>query len=497
MLDSNTLMDQERQASLWRGFETLSRFPDWLADARNPELVSHSLSRLVPELISGSKRLVGCSVGHIRYKNDYWTGLYKLMVARPGDTQHRTIPLQGAIYPPGVLQGGQAKVSGSLGEEGWQVDLPELNLVLKTQEPETILASLERLTDPEQSRQFLMESIRANSPAYRDLRIETCSPKVVRYKPGSRCTVVYHLKYPDGASGSENWPDLVVAKTYRGEKGKNAYDSMAALWNSPVRSHNVVTIAEPLAYNPEMKVLIQGPIREEQTLKLLVASALQAGSTEALGELRDFMAQTARGLAEIHQSRVGLGRDWGWQDEMAEVKDRIERLSVAIPGLEPAGQPLLDRLDQIAAATTPDPLVPSHGSFRPAQVLLYKGEIGFIDFDSFCQSEPSNDLALFLSTLYSIGLGASDLEEEQEGPSALDASAREARFNLLCSIHDEFVEEYEKYAPVSRQRLALWETLEVVMFVLHGWVKIKVSEMDNIVYLLKKMLVNNRIAEPQ
>ena len=35
-----------------------------------------------------------------------------------------------------------------------------------------------------------------------------------------------------------------------------------------------VTMAEPLAFVPELSVLVQGPIREEQTLKELIRSAL-------------------------------------------------------------------------------------------------------------------------------------------------------------------------------------------------------------------------------
>ena len=75
-----------------------------------------------------------------------------------------------------------------------------------------------------------------------------------------------------------------------------------------------------------------------------------------------------------------------------------------LPELATSIDPLVERLKALAAENPPDALVPSHGSFRPAQVLVHQGKIGFIDFDSFAQSEPSLDLALFLGTVRNIGI---------------------------------------------------------------------------------------------
>ncbi len=156
---------------------------------------------------------------------------------------------------------------------------------------------------------------------------------------------------------------------------------MAALWKSSLGSSKVVQIAEPLAYSPEERVLIQGPVREERTLKDLIRRTLQTGSSQDMDELKYFMRKTAAGLAELHRSNVRIGRDWVWSDEVAEIQDRIDRLSTAVPSLTLSADALISRLNLIASETSADPLVPTHGSFRPAQVLLYEGNIGFIDFD--------------------------------------------------------------------------------------------------------------------
>jgi len=497
MSETGMLFDQEQDSAVWNGLETFSRLPDWLIAARDPDRICDTLSHIVPEFKEGRLLLQKCDVGHIRYKTDRWTGLYHLVTSLPGDDISQTVVLEGAIYPPGVIPPGKPQVEGAIGMEGWHAVIPDLNLELKTQESEKVLGSLAFLTDPEESRHFLMRNIQAGSRKYQNIEIQASNPKVVRYKPGSRCTVLYNLEFPQNTPPDHKWPDLVVAKIYRGEKGKNAFDGMLALWNSPLGSSGAVQIAEPLAYIEEERVMIQGPIYEETTLKRFMTAAFRAGTPEAIEELDQVMRKTAAGLAELHQTNVALGEIWDWEDEMSEVRERVERLSTSYPGLVQAADPLLNRIQQLADACPPDPLVPSHGSFRPAQVLLYKDQIGFIDFDSFCQAEPANDLALFLSTVMSLGLTNSDFDEVRDSGSTMDDDTRRARFEMAMSLSEKFLDEYEKHRPVSRQRVALWETLDIFMLVLHGWIKVKVGESSDILYLLERFLQSKKfVATP-
>ena len=496
MSETEMVFDQEQDSAIWNGLGTFSRLPDWLVAARDPDRICDSLSHLVSEFNEGRLLLQKCDVGHIRYKEDRWTGLYHLTTCLPGENTPQTVILEGAIYPPGVISQGNPQVEGAFGMPGWHAVIPDLNLKLKTQESETVLGSLAFLTDPEESRHFLMRNIQAGSSKYHDMEIQASNPKVVRYKPGSRCTVLYNLEYSQNMRPDRPLPELVVAKIYRGVKGKNAFDSMMALWGSPMGSSGTVQIAEPLAYNEQERVMIQGPIREEKTLKRFMTAAFKAGTPEAIEELNQVMRKTAAGLAELHKSNVALGQVWDWEDEMSEVRERIERLSTAYPDVARAADPLLDRLNQLAAACPPDPLVPTHGSFRPAQVLLYKDEIGFIDFDSFCQSEPANDLALFLSTVMSLGMTNSDFDEARDIGSTMDEKTRQARFELAMSVSENFLDEYEKHSPVSRQRVALWETLDIFMLVLHGWIKVKVGELSDILYLLERYLQAKKFVGP-
>ena len=258
---------QKQDTLIWEKFQTLRDLPDWMMAARDPDHICAAFSQAIPEFQAGQLILRQCDSSNIRYKGENWQGFYELMVSQPGEDDTIEINFQGILFPPDVFSDRRLLVENSLGSPDWHAVIPALHLELWPKKPEGVLSALELLVDPEQSRQYLMSRIRSASPAYQNLEIQASHPKIARYKPGSRCTIVYRLDYPQGAGADGHWPELVVAKTYRKEKGQNAYESMRALWDFPLSSGTAVKIAEPLAYDPELKVMLQGPIRQEKTLK--------------------------------------------------------------------------------------------------------------------------------------------------------------------------------------------------------------------------------------
>ena len=104
------------------------------------------------------------------------------------------------------------------------------------------LPALGDIIDPIAVRDLLQEVI--VEAGYRDAAVTTCRPNVVRYKPGSRCTVVVEVDY-EHANGNRPGPDPIVIKTHQGEKGQTAWAAMTALWQSPLAKGGIVTLAEP------------------------------------------------------------------------------------------------------------------------------------------------------------------------------------------------------------------------------------------------------------
>jgi hypothetical protein len=267
---------------------------EWLNVVVDPQHVRTALIRHVPEFAGGGWRLDHCQVKRLRLrdKGGCWTGAYLLTVTEEATGATQTAAVVGTLYPPGFPEPAVTSNGHTFGSADWHYYLPELRLELQTQPKESALPALAQLTDPEQACPLLETGIRSGSSAYPDLSVQACHPQVMRYKPGSRCTVLYHLDY--GADAQPGWPGLVVAKTYRGDKGENAYRGMRALWESPLGKSPTVEIAEPLAYLPTINVLIQGPIRQQQTLKELIRQVIYGDGAHLAPLLDDYLHQFAR-----------------------------------------------------------------------------------------------------------------------------------------------------------------------------------------------------------
>ena len=496
MSDASRLTQEGRDAAITTGLKHFSNFPDWLASIKDHEHTLRVLSRDISELADGRMILKKCKIGHVYYREGVWHNRCTLKIRMPDESKEKNIELNGILYPPGSLDVDHSLSEGNFGTDGWHAVFTELNLELKTLEPETELAALGVLTDPEKACEFLERSLRSASLAYHNIQLQSCTPEIARYKPGDRCTILYQLEYAPDTPAEIHAPPFVVAKTTRQEKERNAFASLSALWNSPFGSNSSVRIAEPIAYDPKLKVFIQGPVWEEKTLAELILTALDEGTPEALAEASNVLRKTGQGLAELHQSGIAVGQVVSWADELKEVEANLFPLCTVFSDLAPAAEPFLNRLKQLEAATTPDPFVPSHGTFRPVQVLLHKGDLGFIDFDSFCQSEPARDLSMFLTSMMSIGLAVpSSGKGKDPDPTIGDQPAWEARFKQVAFIREQFLNAYEQHQLVSRQRVSLWEALNLFYFVVSGWTKAKTDEVPLLVRLLDRFLLETHLFE--
>ncbi|MCV2491803.1 hypothetical protein OF117_20865 [Geodermatophilus sp. YIM 151500] len=472
--------------------EAFAELPDWLARVMAPGRAAAALREAVPEFTRPGVELVGAEVDRLRAKGELW--LVHCRVTLVEDDATTELVLTGRLLPPGSPPP-PAAPGAALGEPGWWCWLPDLRLLLEVEDADPGLPALPALVDADEAAAVLQRSLR---DAGHDVEVAGCEPDVVRYKPGSRCTIVYRMRYR-GTPG----PDPLVVKTHQGDKGRTAWEAMRALWERPVARDGVVTLAEPLAYLPEERVLVQGPVPEERTLKDLARDALgqawaaapagPAGAGRAaLGELREMLARTAAALAALHGSGAEYGRTASWDDELAEVRDVLARLALSVPHIGTAAEPLLARLEALDSSAAADPLVSAHHDFRPAQVLLHAGRIGFIDFDGACRAEPALDLGRFRAKLRDIGMTAIPAADRpRPGDPRLDRHLR-----LLDDLCDGFLAGYRRHASVTPARVVLWETTDLLTALLHAWTKVRTARVDPRLALLRHTLATDPALAP-
>lgn len=441
--------------------EDFATLPPWLVDVMTPGRVAQSLRRSVPEVASGAVELLEADVDRLRSKGDQW--LVHCRVSTRVGGEPRDVVLTGQVVPPGrPAEPVDAAPGAAFGEPGWRTYLEELRLELEVEVADAALPALPWLVDPDLAAQFLQGVLRG--AGHEDV-VTGCVPNVARYKPGSRCTLVYDMTYAAGSG-----PDPLVVKTHQGDKGRVAWDAMRALWERPLASGDVVTLGEPLAYLPEERVLVQGPVPEDRTLKDLAREALRIAGGERLAELRTALSDTARALAALHTSGATYGRTATWRDELDEAREVLERLARTLPHIAEAAEPLLRRLEALDSKVAADPVVSAHHDFRPAQVLLNAGRIGFIDFDGACMAEPALDLGRFCGKLRDIGVSA-----HLDAGRPLEGEPFREHLRLVDELCEEFVAEYCAHAPLTPERVVLWETIDLLTAVLHTWTKVRIA----------------------
>ena len=457
-----------------------AEIPEWLAAAMRPESVSGSLRRHVPELATGEVTLVRCTPDRLRAKGDEWLARYTLLL-QWADGSSDEVVLVGRLLSPDhpMTEHEPPAAPAPFALPGWAGVLPDLRLDLRVQATDEGLPSLPDLVDPEAAARLLQPLVR--QAGYHDADIVTCHPTVVRYKPGSRCTIVVEVVYRPTGSGPRP-PSPVVVKTHQGDKGETAWAAMTALWQRPETWRDVVQLAEPLAYLPDRRILVQGPVPEECTLKDLAREAIASGDIGLLDRLRDELTATARGLAAVHGSGASYGGVATLEGELAEVTEVVQRLSLSVPQLGAAAAPLLAALEERCRGVPAEPPVPSHHDFRPAQVLLDHGRIGFIDFDGASMAEPALDLGRFRAKLRDIGI--STLGELREGTDARVAP----NLALLDQLCDRFLAAYLVHAPVSVERVLLWETCDLMTTMLHAWTKVRLARLRPRLVILEHQL---------
>lgn len=448
-----------------RALESFAELPDWLSALMRPGGLEQSLRRHVPEIADGRLELVSCRADQLRAKDDQWHARCRVTVSGAGiDGDEHEVVLVGLLHPPGRPDPDPSPSSPlPFGSEGYEVWLPDLRVRLATEEADPGLPALGDLTDPEAAARLIEDMLRGGS--HPQARVRSATPDIARYKPGSRCTIVYDMTYEQD---TPDLPDPVIAKTHQGDKGAFAHQAMSALWETPLSEGRSVLIAEPLGYLPEERILLQGPVPEDRTLKELCVQAFETGDPDLLEELRGHLGGTARALAALHTSGADYPRTVTVEDWMAETREVVERLGHTVPELPGWAAPLIATLERLDASTPADPLVSSHHDFRPAQVLLSEAGLAFIDFDGAAMAEAGLDIGRFRGKLRDIGVTA--LASRPEGYH--EDRLRE-RLELLDVMCDDFLVDYRLHAAVSPRRVELWEMIDLFMALLHTWTKVR------------------------
>jgi phosphotransferase family enzyme len=243
------------------------------------------------------------------------------------------------------------------------------------------IPTLEAVFDPVTMRRHLRQALPAAWEPGADIRFQ------VLKRHRSRCT--FEIAWP----AAHGWRCL-VAKVYATDRS-DVYRAMQAIRRAGFGPEGGLSIPEPLAYVPELRLLlqekVQGP-RAKQTL-LTGHDADGAAASE----------RCALWLVRFQATAPRWGRPYRLDDHL----DAVNQWSQAFADL---GGPLADvatrlgeQLNAAARTLRPPDLCAGHGEYTSGQILLAAGRTVTVDWDGFDLADPCRDLAKFLVDLRRIG----------------------------------------------------------------------------------------------
>lgn len=224
--------------------------------------------------------------------------------------------------------------------------------------------------------------------------------EVLKYKPGRRCVLAYQLAGCDQSSHQR-----VIGKVFRDERGQRLFALQDRLWRSCGGPNGVngISVPQPLAYVPEMRMLVQASAPGRRLDELSLA-----------GPIHSPVLRSAEALAWLHGDQV-LGRTpdnsrarlepYTLADELRGLDHYAARLAVLRPDARPAVQALHAALLDWAARLPPAArTTPLHRDFYYSQVLFDGPHLVLIDFDLLAWGDPAIDVANFSAHLAYLGL---------------------------------------------------------------------------------------------
>ena len=201
---------------------------------------------------------------------------------------------------------------------------------------------------------------------------------VVRYRPGSRCTIRFEA--PDGR--------VHFAKVLRDQAGERFHANGNILWDAARRNELDFAVARPERWDAETRTLWQEGVP---------GVALTARHLEAAGV--GLASRMGRAAASLTRSSVQPRVVYDWAAHFGRSVRNVADLIVRIPRLAATLDALMQELARAHAGVAARAMRPIHGSLSRTQWVEGTSGLGLVDFDKLAFGDPEFDVAAFLTEL--------------------------------------------------------------------------------------------------
>ena len=206
---------------------------------------------------------------------------------------------------------------------------------------------------------------------------------LVRYKPGRRALIEYHL---DTATG----PLILLGKLRFKGTDLTSYQLQQMLWNQgfAADSPDGYSVPEPMGVIPDWHLWLQRQVPG--------VSATQLLPTPAGVPLTDRIAALAH---KLHQTPIPTPKTHTLADELRILHERLPLVAQQHPQWESRITQILNTCDTLAKDQPPShsALTLIHRDFYADQVLVEGDRLWLVDLDLCCQGDPALDIGNFIA----------------------------------------------------------------------------------------------------
>ncbi len=254
-------------------------------------------------------------------------------------------------------------------------------MTLETQHEDELEARAFRVTRPEFVEQVVYPVAMEGSS--KDTRGVDCKMTLVQNRGTGRITMNYD--FGDGAQ--------VFGKLYSDRMGEHGFQVDKALWERGFGNDQLYQVSKPLLFLPDIGIVLTKGVDGAP-----LTSFIGHDSTELVAYVR----QAARWLVQLHTCNLRIGQPESlWQSlKLFKIVRRLAKAAAFAPGKREMMMEMVDAVcERGRKAPGNVPIVQTHGRFHYEHVFVKGSKTAVIDFDRSLPSDPSKDLAEFLSML--------------------------------------------------------------------------------------------------
>jgi len=301
---------------------------------------------------------------------------------------------------------------------------PELGLSVQAFPADAHLPALAQSCDTTPG-SLLFEALQAAARAQlgdNGWRVISASAEPVRYKPGSRCVIRYHVQL-EQASTSEQRTLLIFGKVYADPaQASNVQALQQQLYDDQKSSDKFPLLPRPLGLIEHIGLTFNEAVQPAQNTGTDdgVWSTLRTGTRAIQPRIEqgkegavisntlpeEELRLTAQALARLHTSKVFPPENTlrPGKKEAKRARERAALIAGRNPEQAAEVQQLATALASHLEQLQPEEYRPAHGGFKSSQLLFHSHRVFVVDFDGFCRADAALDVGYFLAYLRPSGL---------------------------------------------------------------------------------------------